>query len=148
MNVAHAIFIPKRIWIEMHDSVEVDACDVIVEMENGCYYTAMFVTLPYLARQMDLSYDISKNLPDTPAVRYAALETPHIIVPDLSRDTIEDTIDNLLALDTFESLFTQVTDEDGNEYEAPIYGGKRATAEVAAVVLNEVLVVERDTTVA
>ncbi len=138
--------VPERIWIEMQDSVESDACDVIVKMENGEYYTAIFVTLPYLSRQMDLSYEVSTQLPYTPPVRYTALETPHIIVADLSRETIEDTIDNLLALDMFESLFTQVTDNEGNEYELPAKPkGKRATAEVAAVVLTEVLVVEGDT---
>ena len=41
--------VPEHIWIEMHDSVEADACDVIVKMENGEYYTAVFVTLPYLS---------------------------------------------------------------------------------------------------
>jgi hypothetical protein len=70
-------------------------------------------------------------------------------VADLSRETIEDTIDNLLALDIFENLFTQVTDEAGDEYEHPSKPrGKRATAEVAAVVLTEVLMVEGDSTVA
>ncbi len=138
--------VPERIWIEMQDGVESDACDVIVKIENGEYYTAVFVTLPYLSRQMDLSYEVGTQLPYTPPVRYTALETPHIIVADLSRETIEDTIDNLLALDMFESLFTQVTDDEGNEYELPAKPrGKRATAEVAAVVLNEILVVEGDT---
>lgn len=140
--------LPKRIWVEMHDSAENDACDVIVEMENGAYYTAPFVTLPYLERQMTLSYEMSKMLPDTPPTRYAALETPHIIVANLNRETIDDTIDNLLMLDTFESVFTQVTDEEGNEYEKRYNPGKRATAEVAAVVLKEVLVIEGGTTVA
>ena len=138
--------VPERIWIEMHDRVEADACDVIVKMENGEYYTAVFVTLPYLQRQMDLSYEVSKQLQEAPAVRYAALETPHILVADLNRETIEDTIDNLLTLDVFENLFTQVTDDEGNEYERPEKPkGKRATAEVAAVVLTEVLQVEGDT---
>jgi hypothetical protein len=123
---------------------------VIVKMENGEYYAAVFVTLPYLERQMELSYAVSKQLPDVMPVRYAVLETPHILVADLSRETIEDTIDNLLALDIFENLFTQVTDGDGNEYEQPAQRkkGKRATAEVAAVVLTEVLLVEGDSTVA
>jgi len=138
--------VPEHIWVEMHDRVEADACDVIVKMENGEYYTAVFVTLPYLSRQMDLSYEVSKQLPDTPAVHYAALETPHILVADLRRETIEDTIDNLLTLDIFENLFTQVTDGAGNEYELPAKPkGKRATAEVAAVVLSEVLVLDGDT---
>ena len=138
--------LPEHVWIEMHDRVEADACDVIVKMENGEYYTAVFVTLPYLQRQMDLSYEVSKQLPDSTPVHYTVLETPHILVADLKRETIEDTIDNLLSLDIFENLFTQVTDEKGNEYERPDKPkGKRATAEVAAVVLTEVLVVEGDT---
>ena len=148
MKSGLSLQIPKHIWIEMHDKADNAACDVIVEMESGTYYTAPFVTLPYLQRQMDLSYEMSKTLPDTLPVRYSTLETPHIIVANLNRETIEDTIDNLLALDTFESVFTQVTDEDGGEHEQPIRHGKRATAEVAAVVLNEVLVVEGDSTVA
>jgi hypothetical protein len=148
MNMVLSLPIPKRIWIEMHDAVESDACDVIVELESGVYYTAPFVTLPYLERQMSLSYEVSKTLPDALPTHYAALETPHIIVKDLCRETIEDTLDNLIALDTFESIFTQVTDEEGNEHAAAIRSSKRATAEVAAVVLNEVLMVEGDTTVA
>ena len=138
--------VPERIWLEMHDRVEADACDVIVKMENGEYYTAIFATLPYLQRQMDLSYEMGKQLPDAPPVHYAALETPHILVADLKLETIEDTIDNLLALDVFENLFTQVTDNEGNEYERPEKPkGKRATAEVAAAVLTDVLVVEGTT---
>ncbi|MDZ4766996.1 MAG: hypothetical protein SGI73_20855 [Chloroflexota bacterium] len=144
MNLLQSFAIPERIWIEMHDPM--DACDVIIEMEDGAYYTAMFVTLPHLERQMDLSYQIGKNLPDMPAARYAAFETPHILVPDLSRDTIEDTIDNLLALDTFYTLFTLVTDDKDHDtfdltFIAPVgmSGGKRATSEVAAVVVTEVL---------
>lgn len=136
--------VPEHIWIEMQDSAEADACDVIVRMENGAYYTALFVTVPFLQRQMDLSYEVSKQLPDTTPVRYAALETPHILVADLQRETIEDTIDNLIALDIFENLFTQVTDDGGRE-DALAKKGKRATEEIAAVVVNEVLVVERET---
>lgn len=128
----------------MQDRAEADACDVIVRMENGAYYTAVFVTLPYLQRQMDLSYEVSKQLPDTTPVRYAALETPHILVADLSRETIEDTIDNLLALDIFVNLFTQVTDDGSREGDSADTG-KRTTEEIAAVVLSEVLVVEGDT---
>lgn len=138
--------LPEKLWIEMQDRADADSCDVIVKMDNGEYYTAIFVTLPYLSRQMDLTYEVSKQLPDTTPVRFAALETPHVLVADLSRETIEDTIDNLLALEIFESLFTQVTDTSGDEYERPAQPkGKRATAEVAAVVLTEVLMVEGDT---
>ncbi len=135
--------IPKTVWIEVQDSVEdSDACDVIVEMEDGSMYTVMFVTMPYLYRQMELSYTVSKQIPDTPPVRYAALETPHILVDNLNRDTIEDTIDNLLALDVFEGLFTLVTEDPEETQDArTTNGGQRATAEVAAVVLSDVLVV-------
>lgn len=154
MNLLQSLAIPERIWIEMHDAAEADACDVIVEMEDGAYYTAMFVTTPYLERQMDLSYQIGKHLPDTPAVRYAAFETPHILVPNLNRDTIEDIIDNLLALDTFYTMFTQVTEDENAADEVefstvPVTksSGKLATAEVAAVVVTEVLRCT-DTTVA
>jgi len=135
------IEIPKHVWIEMHsDAQEPDSCDVIVETESGKIYTALFITLPYLQRQMQLSYTVSKQLPDVLPVRYAVLETPHIVVDNLSRDTIEDTIDNLLALDVFEGLFTLVTEHE--EETTTTTTGKRATTEVAAVVLSDVLVVE------
>lgn len=135
--------IPKRVWIEWIDDVERDACDVIVQMENGTLYTALFVTLSYLRRQMDLSYEMSKQLPDAPLVRYAALETCHILVEAIERDIIEDTIDNLLALDVFEGFFTQVTDEQAEDGRTT-NNGKRATSEVAAVVISDVLSVEGD----
>lgn len=142
MSAVLNVLIPRRIWIELYDDGESDACDVIVEMENGVYYTAMFCTPPYLMRQMDLTFEVSKTLNDVPPARYAAFETPHVVVPSLDRDIIEDTIDNLLALDTFGTIFTQVTDEEGvEEQPGSTYGltSKRATAEVAAVVLTEVL---------
>lgn len=134
MNIEIALAMPKRIWVEMHEEVDPDSCDVIVEMEDGKYYTAMFVTLPYLRRQMELSFEVGRQLDDAPAVRYAALETPHILVENLDRETIEDTIDNLIALDTFESLFTRVLDEDEDDVNQ-----RARTAEMAAVVLTEVL---------
>jgi hypothetical protein len=141
--IALSLQIPKRVWIEMYDSPERDACDVIVEMESGTLYTAVFVTLAYLKRQMDLSYQMSKQLPDAPPVRYAALETPHVLIENCERDTIDDTIDNLLALDVFEGFFTQVT-EDEPENGRTMNNGKRATSEVAAVVISDVLAVEAD----
>lgn len=145
MNAVLSVMIPRRVWIELYDGGESDACDVIVEMENGVYFTAMFCTMPYLTRQMDLTHEVSKTLNDVPPARYAAFETPHVLVPSLDREIIEDTIDNLLALDTFGTVFTQVTDEEGNEPEyniATLSTTKRATAEVAAVVLTEVLKVD------
>jgi hypothetical protein len=135
------IEIPKHVWIEMHnDAQEPDSCDVIVQTESGKIYTSVFITIPYLHRQMQLSHAMSKQLPDAPPVRYAVLETPHIVVEDLKRDTIEDTIDNLLALDVFEGLFTLVTDDETTT--TTTNTGKRATTEVAAVVLSDVLVVD------
>ncbi len=138
------IEIPKHVWIEMHDEAGTpDSCDVIVETESGKIYTSAFITIPYLQRQMQLSYTVSKQLPDTPPVKYTVLETPHVVVENLERDTIEDTIDNLIALDVFESLFTLVTEDD--ETPAPARNttpGKRATAEVAAVVISDVLLVD------
>ncbi len=137
------IEIPKHVWIEMHhDAAEPDSCDVLVETESNKLYTALFITIPYLHRQMQLSYTMSKQLPDTPPTRYAVLETPHVVVDNLERDTIEDTIDNLLALDTFESVFTLVTEDEEAEAAQPQTAGKRATTELAAVVLSDVLVVD------
>lgn len=135
--------IPRQVWVELLDEVESGSCDVIVEMEDGRVYTAMFVTVPYLQRQMDLTYHLSKQLPDVTPVRYATLETPHILVENLNRELLEDAIDNMIALDVFEGFFTLVTeDELGNG--RTTNNGKRATVEVAAVVINEVLAVNGD----
>lgn len=131
---------PVHVWMETRDSDD-GACDVIVEMEDGSYYSALFVTLPYLRRQMELTYDLSLQLPDVPSVRYCTMETPHILVETLSREVIEDTLDNLIALDTFESLFTLVMKEDIED----LPDQRLRTAEIAAVVLNDVLQVDSDT---
>lgn len=143
MNAVLNVQIPRRVWVEMYDAQEADAGDVIVQMEDGAYYTAMFCTLPYLARQMDLTHAVSQMQPDVPPTRFAALEMPHVLVETLDRETIEDTLDNLLAFDTFSSVFTRVTDEQGDEapYVAPP-ASKRATAEVAAVVMTQVLMID------
>ena len=133
--------IPRRVWIELLDEAENDVCDVIVEMEDGALYTALFATQAYLQRQMDLCYHVCKQLEDTPAVRFAMLETPHIFVEALERDMIEDVIDNMMAMDTFEGFFTRVT-EEGEE--RTTNHGKRATSEVVAVVMSEVLAVSGD----
>ncbi len=140
--------IPKHIWIEWHDLNEPEARDVILEMEDGAMYTALYVTFGYLERQMMLSHDLSRQVPDAPQVYHAVLDTPHVIVPNLERDTIEDSIDNLLALETFESVFTLVTESEA-EAQAPAQSpttGRRATQEIAAVFLNSVLLVEDDDT--
>jgi hypothetical protein len=135
--------IPQQVWIESLDEAESGACDVIVELEDGRVYTAMFVTMPYLQRQMDLTYHLSKQLPDVPLARYATLETPHILVENLNRELLEDVIDNMIALDTFEGFFTLVA-EDELDNGRTTNDGKRATVEVAAVVINEVLAVNGD----
>ena len=90
------IEIPKNVMIEMHhDAQEPDSCDVIVETErrkdlyNGLYYPALSTTTNAVG------YTVGQQLADVPPVRYAVLETPHIVVENLKRDTIEDTIDNL-----------------------------------------------------
>ncbi len=132
----------KHVWIEKHtDAAEPDSCDVIVQTESNQIYTSVFITIPFLQRQMQLSYTVSTQLPDIIPVRYAVLETPHVVVEDLERDTIEDTIDNLIALDVFESVFTLVT-EDNEMVNRTTTNGKRATTEVAAVVISDVLVVD------
>lgn len=137
--------IPKCVWIEVHSDAP-DARDVIVEMEDGTIYTSLFVTLDYLKRQMQLTRDLCEHMADTVPVSFSALDTPHIVIESLERDFIEDTVDNLLAMEVFESVFTQVTesptDETTPETTTSNGNGRRATQEVAAVVLSDVLVVE------
>ena len=135
--------IPRHIWIEMLEEADEDACDVIVEMEDGRVFTAMFVTMPYLQHQMELNYHMCKQLADVPPVRYATLETPHVLVESLTRENLDDTIDNMLALDAFEGFFTLVTEDELSDARTT-NNGKRATAEVAAVVISEVLAVNGD----
>lgn len=134
------ILSPSHVWLEAHDS-DGDAIDVIVQMENGAVYTAMFVVVSYLRRQMDLSYEVTRQIEDTPPVRYVAIDTPHILVDTLDRDTIEDTIDNLIAQDIFECHFTRLTEDQAEESQQAAQNGKRATQEVAAAVIADVLVV-------
>ena len=138
-----AIYIPDRVWVEKRDD-DAEARDVIVAMEDGTIFTALFVTPAYLQRQMALTYDLCAQIPDTLPVRFAALDTPHIVIESLERDSIEDTIDNLLAMEVFECVFTRVTESEVETTEAPTTSGSghRATQEVAAVVLSDVLVVE------
>ncbi len=133
-----ASLVPDKMWCEVHEGQ--DACDVLVQMEDGTVYTALFVTFSYLRRQMDLTQAVTENLPESTPVRYAALDTPHILVEDLERDTLEDTIDNLLVQDVFEGLFTRVTETQTETRTTS--DGKRATQEVASVVISDVLVVD------
>ncbi len=140
-KIADMMIVPDRTYCEMHD--EEDACDVIVQMEDGAMYTALFATISYIHRQMDLTYMVTESIPETPPVRYAAVDTPHIIVDELERSIIEDTIDNLVAQDVFESLFTRVT-SDADADKQRTSSGERATQEIAATVIEEVLLVTGD----
>ncbi|MDE2818242.1 MAG: hypothetical protein OXN94_06885 [Chloroflexota bacterium] len=141
-KIADMMIVPDRTYCEMHE--EGDACDVIVRMENGAMYTALFATISYVHRQMDLTLMVTESIPETPPVRYAVVDTPHIIVDDLERGIIEDTIDNLVAQDVFESLFTRVTRDAAADNQRTSSDGERTTQEIAAAVIEEVLVVIGD----
>lgn len=139
-ELALALHSPEKVWFEMHR--EKDACDVLVKMDDGVIYTATFVTIAYFLRQMEFNMQMTRQMAETTPVRYAAIDTPHIILESLDADTIEDTIDNLLALDVFESHFTRLTENEAERaMRTQPRGKKRATQEHAAVVIAEVLVV-------
>ncbi len=141
-NIANIQMIQK-IWIELHQDSN-DARDVIVQFEDGSIFTALFVTPDYFKRQMELSYQLAQQIPDAMPVKFAALDTPHVLLEKLDRELIEDTIDTLMAMDIFESLFTRVTEtpDEVEQTDTLTISGRRATQEVAAVVLQDVLVVE------
>ena len=138
-SIVELVIVPEKILCEMHG--EGDACDAIVQMEDGAMYTALFATVSYIHRQMDLTWMVTESIPQTPPVRYAVIDTPHIIVEYLERSIIEDTIDNLVAQGVFESLFTRVTQDEEVDNQRTSYDGERATQEIAAAVIEEVLVV-------
>lgn len=104
----------NNVWIERQQDAgfdpQNDMTDVVVELEDGALWAASFATIPYLQRQMFFSREVAIDTPNAPPVRFVALETPHVVVENLLTDTIEDTIDNLLALGTFESVFTPCRD--------------------------------------
>ena len=138
-TIAEMMIVPDTVLCEMHD--EGDACDVIVRMEDSALYTALFATVSHVLRQMELTWMVTESIPETRPVRYAALDTPHIIVDALERSIIEDTIDNLVAQGVFESHFTRVTEDEKVDNRRKNGDGKRATQEIAAAVIEEVLVV-------
>ena len=137
--IASIVIVPEKILCEMHD--EGDSCDVLVRMDDGALYTALFATISYIHRQLDLTLMVTESIPETPAVRFAVIDTPHIIVEALSLSIIEDTIDNLVAQHVFESLFTRVTEDKDADKHRTNNNGKLATQELAAAVIEEVLVV-------
>ena len=67
-------------------------------MEDGTIFTFLFVTVAFLHRQMELYYDLSSQIPEMVPRRFAVLDTPHILTDSLDRESIENTIYNLLAL--------------------------------------------------
>ncbi len=101
----------KRVWFDDTEGMNTGSVDVLAEMEDSSLWMARFVTLPYLEEQMDYGREAGESMPNMPAARYAIIDTQHVIVEKLGRDTIEDVIDNLLALDVFESMFAPVSTE-------------------------------------
>jgi hypothetical protein len=100
----------KQIRIEMNmqeTEAQRDNANVIVETDDGLIWHTPFVTIPFLQRQMYLSRDVAKDLNNMAPVRFVAIETPHVIVENLLQDTIEDTIDNLMTLGVFETVFVR-----------------------------------------
>ncbi len=124
----------KRVWIELTSGEgfdpQRDSADVLVETEDGLMWSASFVTIPFLQRQMETSRDVANDVNNMPPVRFVAIETPHVIVEELSQDTIEDTIDNLMTLGIFESVFTLYTeDELLHQAESPLPGSQTSTSQ-------------------
>lgn len=141
-SIAELLIVPEEILCEMHD--EGDACDVIVRMDDGTVYTALFATLSYIHRQLSLTWMVTDSIPETPSVRYAVLDTPHIIVESLQLQTIEDSIDNMVAQHVFESLFTRVTEFEADDRERASNSNQHTTQEIAQAVIEEVLVLIDD----
>lgn len=105
--------IVKRIWIDtLEDDFDPtsEGVDVMVEMINDEVWTAHFVTLSYLKQQIEMSIAVANAEVVLGHSGFVALETPHVIVERLDREAIEDIVDDLLTLGTFESVFDLVTD--------------------------------------
>lgn len=106
----------RHIWIEQAGDVDFDplhnATDVLVEVEDGSMWAASFATVGYLHRQMETSRAVARDFAGMPTVRFVAIETPHVIVDSLDQDTIEDTIDNMMTLGVFESVFVLQREEE------------------------------------
>lgn len=100
----------KRVWIEQSGTEGFDpyqdSTDVIVETYDGQTWLAHFVTIPFLQRQMYVSHEVAEDEAQLLPVRFISMETPHVIVENLLAETVEDTIENLITLGTFESVFT------------------------------------------
>ncbi|MDQ7024058.1 MAG: hypothetical protein Q9P01_21265 [Anaerolineae bacterium] len=142
VNEDFRLYTPEKVWFELHR--EKDACDVLVCMDDGTIYTALFAIIDYIKRQMEMNFQVTKDLEDTPEACYCVFDTPHIIVEELTRNNIEDTIDNLIALDIFENHFTRVTEhqDELQNTARTMNDGRRATQEIATVVISDVLLVQ------
>jgi hypothetical protein len=106
----------KRVWIESEPEIgfdpKTDSADVLVEMVDSKLWQAHFVTLAHLQQEMELSLDVARQHNRALApTRFLALETPHVIVEELTSEIIEDVVDNLMALGVFESVFAEFTSE-------------------------------------
>lgn len=105
----------RHVWIEAAGEIDFDpkhgSTEVIVELEDGTYWTASFATVSFLHRQMETSRAVARDYSYMPQVRFVAIETPHVFVDSLDEDTIEDTIDNMVTLGVFESAFVPQGDE-------------------------------------
>jgi nitrate reductase NapAB chaperone NapD len=109
----------RHIWIERQGEVSFDplrdSTDVFVETDDGAMWSASFVTVSYLQRQMEMSREVARDINNMPPVRFVAIETPHVIIDSLDQETIEDTIDNMMTLGVFESVFVLHHAEDAAE---------------------------------
>ncbi|GAB4574487.1 MAG: hypothetical protein Kow0077_21300 [Anaerolineae bacterium] len=106
----------KRVWLDSTEELLEGSVDVLAEMEDNTLWMARFVTIPYLQAQMQYGLEISRDLSNIPAIRYATIDTQHVIVERLDMETIEDVIDNLLALGVFESMFARVPAEPLSDF--------------------------------
>lgn len=129
--------IASHVWIEKSEPAVDDVCDVIVRLEDGSHYTASFITMAWLRRQLELGFHGACDHPHCHPVRYVALDTPHVLVDDLECDTLLDVIECMIDLGTFEGRFTRV-----NGDEMPGGTGVRTpcvTHEMVTFVISDVL---------
>jgi hypothetical protein len=66
------------------------------------------VTLAHLQREMQLSLDVTQQHAALAPTAFIALETPHVVVAELTPENIEDVVDNLMALGVFETVFVEI----------------------------------------
>jgi len=77
---------------------------------------------------MQASREVAHDIANMPPVRFVAIETPHVIVDTLDQDTIEDTIDNLMTLGVFESVFT-LHHDDGDSAQSDQVTARKQVAQ-------------------